>query len=92
MKFYFYPADEELFKTEAVGNFLRTIVFNEVSGEIETNFTRQVKKLWQQTCKNNIETDHRIKQLKDGQYQIYSWICKTKSDFQLPAFELSERQ
>ncbi len=48
MKFYFYPIDEEEFKSEALNNYVRTIVFNELSGEIEVSFIRQVKKLWQQ--------------------------------------------
>lgn len=92
MKFYFYPFDEDAFKAEAVGNFVHTIVFNEVLGEVETTFTREVKFLWKQTCRNNVETDHSIKQLKSshGHNQIYSWVCKSKSDFQLPAFKLSE--
>lgn len=90
MRFYFYPNDEDKFKAEAFNNFVRTIVFNELSGEIEVSFIRQVRALWQQTCKNNIETDHRIKELKGDHFQVFSWVAKGKSDFQLPAFVLSD--
>ena len=90
MKFYFYPDAEEKFKADALNNFVRTLVFNELSGEIEISFIRQVKTLWQQTCKNNIETDHRIKELNGEHFQVYSWVVRSKSDFQLPAFSLSE--
>jgi hypothetical protein len=90
MKFYFYPTGEEKFKADAFNNFVRTLVFNVLSGEIEVSFIRQVKTLWQQTCKNNIETDHRIKELSGDHFQIYGWVVKSKSDFQLPVFSLSE--
>ncbi|NMD50872.1 hypothetical protein HG547_04400 [Shewanella sp. DNRA4] len=90
MKFYFYPTDEEKFKADALSNFVRTIAFNERSGEVEVSFIRQVNTLWQQTCKNNIETDHRIKELSGEHFQVYSWVVNSKSDFQLPAFSLLE--
>lgn len=88
MKFYFYPANEKIFKSGAVNNFVRIVVFNELSGEIEASFIRRVNTLWQQTCKNNIETDHRIKELNGDHFQVYSWVAKNKPDFQLPAFSL----
>lgn len=90
MKFYFYPIDEEEFKSEALNNYVRTIVFNELSGEIEVSFIRQVKKLWQQTRKNNIETDHRISEINGDHYQVFSWVTKSKTDLHLPAFSLAD--
>ena len=90
MKFYFYPAAEEKFKAEALNNFVRTLVFNELSGEIEVSFIRQVNTLWLQTCKNNIETDRRVRELNGDHFQVFSWVVKSKSDFQLPAFSVSE--
>ncbi|MHC8470556.1 hypothetical protein [Plesiomonas shigelloides] len=88
MNFYFYPASEEKFKADALDNFVRTVVFNKLSGEVEISFIRQVRTLWQQTCKNNIETDHRIKELNGEHFQVYSWVVRSKSDFELPAFSL----
>lgn len=88
MEFYFYPGDEFEFKSNAVGNFVHTIVFDKSNHKIVTSFVRQVKKTWVQTCKNNIETDHRIKELSNENYQVYSWISNSKSDFALPFFKL----
>ena len=86
MKFYFHPQDEELFKIEAVGKLVRTIVFDTKSKNINISFTRKVNTLWSQTCKNNIETDRRIKALKAKHYQVYSWVCEDEKDFALPSF------
>jgi len=88
MEFYFYPSDENTFKNEAVGNLVRTVVFETSSGEVVLNYIRQVKKHWEQTCKNNIETDHRIKELAGDNYQVYSWVTIRKYDFGLPCFIL----
>ena len=86
MKFYFYPADETAFKDEAVGNYVRTLVFKGNTEEIVTCFTRKVGKRWEQTVKNNIETDHRIKEIDGAELQIYSWVTTSKDDFGLPQF------
>ena len=88
MEFYFYPADEIKFKDAAVGNFVRTVIFDRTSNEIVLSYTRRVKKVWEQTCKNNIETDHRVKDLAGDAFQIYSWVTKSKNDFGLPSFVL----
>jgi hypothetical protein len=88
MEFYFHPADESKFKEEAVGNFVRTIVFDTLKDEVTVSFVRQVRKVWEQTCKNNIATDHRIKELSGDHFQIFSWVTKSKSDFGLPSFDL----
>ncbi|WP_392384216.1 hypothetical protein [Marinomonas primoryensis] len=88
MDYYFYPTDEADFKSTAVGNFVHTIVFDSLEQKVVTSFVRRVRKVWEQTCKNNIETDHRIKELVGKNYQIYSWVSKSKSDLSLPFFKL----
>ncbi len=85
-KFYFYPKDENAFKDQAVRNFVRTLIFDEQTNAIHSSYTRKVSKKWEQTVKNNIESDQRIKDLQNENYQIYSWVVKTKSDFSLPFF------
>jgi len=86
MKFFFYPEDENQFKKEAKNNFVRTIVFDTSKNEVVAVFFRSVKKVWEQTCKNNIETDHRIKALSGDHFQIYSWVSIAKNDFSPPCF------
>lgn len=86
MEFFFHPTDENKFKEEAVNNFVRTLVFDCSKGEVVTSFSRQVTKIWENSCKNNIETDHRIKGLSGSNFHIYSWITKSKKDFGLPCF------
>jgi len=88
MEFFFYPQDENKFKQDAVGNFVRTIIFNSVNEKVATSFVRKVNKLWEQTCKNNVETDHRIKELSGEHFQVYSWITQSKNDFGLPNFAI----
>lgn len=90
MEFYFYPANESEFKTNAVGNFVHTLVFDTTEQKVIISFVRQVRKVWEQTCKNNIETDHRIKELTGNNYQVFSWVSKSKSDFSLPLFKLAK--
>jgi hypothetical protein len=86
MEFFFYPADENQFKQAAVGNFVRTLVFDTNKDEVVVTFVRRVSKAWEQSCKNNIETDHRIRALSGEHFQIYSWVVKSKNDFSLPGF------
>lgn len=86
MEFLFHPADEEKFKEQAVNKFVRTVVFDVSKNEVVISYTRKVSKVWEQTCKNNIETDHRIKRLSGDNYQIYSWITNSERDFGLPCF------
>jgi len=88
MDFFFHPVNEDKFKEEAVNHFVRTVVFDTSTGEVVTSFTRRVQKVWEQTCKNNIETDHRIKMLSGDHFQVYSWVAKSKIDFGLPGFML----
>lgn len=89
MEFYFYPTDEAEFKLNAVGNCVHTLVFDTTEQKVIFSFVRQVRKVWKQTRKNNIETDHRIKELSGDNYQIFSWVSKSKSDFNLPFFKLA---
>ncbi len=87
MDFFFHPADEDKFKEEAMNNFVRTVVFDTSKRAVVTSFTRKVRKVWEQTCKNNIETDNRIiKGLSGDHFQIYSWVAKSEIDFGLPGF------
>lgn len=81
MNFYFYPKNEDVFKEKALNNYVRTLVIDELSGEIQFTFARHVGKIWQQSCKNNIETDHRIKPLNQGHYEVHSWVTKSPDDF-----------
>jgi sulfur relay (sulfurtransferase) DsrC/TusE family protein len=85
-RYFFYPANEKQFKQEAKNNFVRTIVFDTKECKIANNFIREVKSDWQQTCKNNIETDHRIKSLSGEHFEIYNWVVQSKSDFNLSCF------
>lgn len=72
MKFTFNPSNEKQFKKMAVGKNIETIVINSLTGQRIIRFTRSVRKLWKQTCKNNIETDHRIKAInKDTERDMY---------------------
>ncbi|MCL1046545.1 hypothetical protein L2737_14620 [Shewanella electrodiphila] len=87
MEFYFYPNDETEFKSNAVGNYVHTVIFNTNEHKVVNSYARKVNKHWEQTCKNNIETDHRIKELSGDHFQIYSWISKSKTDFALPFFK-----
>ena len=86
MEFFLHPADEDKFKEEAVNNFVRTLVFDISNGTVVTSFARRVRKVWEQSCKNNIATDHRIKELSGDHFQVYSWITKSEDDFGLPGF------
>lgn len=86
-QYFFYPVNEAQFKQEAKNHFVRTIVFDIKKGEIVTSFIREVKTDWQQTLKNNIETDHRIKTLSGEHLEIYSWVVQSKNDFNLPCFK-----
>lgn len=86
-QYFFYPVDENQFKQEAINHFVRTIVFDTKKGEIIKDFVREVKKDWQQTLKNNIETDNRIKALSGEHFEIYSWVVQSKNDFNLPCFK-----
>ncbi len=86
MKFYFNPIDEDLFKEKAIGNFVRTLIFNKKTNEIHSCYARKVSKKWEQSIKNNIESDHRVKELSGDSYQIYSWIVTSESNLELPNF------
>jgi len=86
MEFFFYPTDDNRFKEEALNNYVFTVVFDIAEGKVFSSFARKVSKIWEQTCKNNIETDHRIKDLPGNNFQIYSWITKSENDFGLPFF------
>lgn len=78
MEFYFYPNDETEFKSNAVGNFVQTVIFNKIEQKVVNSYTRKVTKIWEQTCKNNIESDHRVKELIGEHFQVYSWVTKSK--------------
>lgn len=89
MEFYFYPTDESEFKSVALDNYVHTLVFDTTEQKVIISFVRKVRKVWEQTCKNNIETDHRVKELSGENYQVFSWVSKSKSDLNLPSFKLA---
>jgi len=76
MEYFFYPVDEEEFKTQAKGKFVRTIIFNrtkpckkteiknEKGEDVENPFCRKVSVIWKNPRKNNIESDKHLKDLK----------------------------
>lgn len=78
MIYKFEPKDEKDFMEMAVGNKIQTIVTDSISGQEIINFTRKVKSVWSQTMKNNIQSDHRIKQLVKIQdtsnFIVYTYI------------------
>lgn len=84
IKYFFFPKSEADFKKQAKGNFVRTIIVTS-DGVIIKSYTRKVNKFWTQTRKNNIETDHRVKDLAPSNH-IYSWIVHNKTEFNLPFF------
>ncbi|UJF20254.1 hypothetical protein L0B53_19155 (plasmid) [Vibrio sp. SS-MA-C1-2] len=86
MKYFFYPKNEESFKKQAVGNFVRTLVFDSENDRVLLTFHRRVSKIWEQTRKNNIETDHRIKALTNENLHVYSWVVSNKTELSLPHF------
>ena len=65
MRFVFEPVNEKIFKEKAAGRTIETVVVDSQTEEEIARFTRNVKKVWAQTCKNNIETDRRIEELKN---------------------------
>lgn len=86
-EFYFHPRDENALKKQAVNNFVRTLIFEVEINKVNNSYIRKVCTEWTQTVKNNIETDHRVRNLPENKkYQIYSWVVKIESDFSLPSF------
>ncbi len=78
MIFTFEPTNDKDFKGKAKDRTIEIVVTNSNTGEEITRFTRNVRKKWEQTCKNNIETDHRIKELKNDSdsdnYIVYTRV------------------
>jgi len=85
ISYFFHPENEDAFKKEAKGNFVRTMIIDLDNHDIKT-YSRSVNVIWTQTRKNNIETDQRVKDLKNGNYHIYSWVVSNNNDFKLPCF------
>ncbi len=77
MIFTFEPTNDKTFKRDAVNHTIETVVLNSLTGEEITSFIRNVKKIWDQTCENNIATDHRIKILKQDLYS-QNYIVHTR--------------
>jgi len=77
MRFIFEPNSNEVFKKRALNNMIETVVHNQRTGEVIVRFTRRVRKIWEQTCKNNVLTDHRIKKLKHDK-ESENYIVYTK--------------
>ena len=51
-------------------------------------FSRNVGSVWQNSCKNEVETDDRIRKNsnlnEEDKYHIYSWVSESQSDYALP--------
>lgn len=77
MRFTFEPAEENIFKAQAIGCTIVTIVEDTRTSKEIQRFTRRVRKYWTQSCKNNIETDHRIKALKND-IESENYIVSTR--------------
>ena len=59
-KFFFYPKDKNEFFARVEGNYARTLIYKPSTNEIVNVFDRKVGRVWKNSCKNEVETDHRI--------------------------------
>ena len=86
--YFFYPKDESKFKKSANGKFVHTLIYKPSTNEIVNVFDRKVGCVWQNSCKNQVETDRKIRQNsnlnEEDKYHIYSWVSESQSDYALP--------
>ena len=82
--YFFYPEDESNFKESANGKCVHTPIYKPSTNEIVNVFSRNVGRVWKNSCKNEVETDHRIRKNsnlnEEDKYRAYSWISESKSD------------
>ena len=82
--YFFYPEGESNFKESANGKFVHTPIYKPSTNEIVNVFSRKVGRVWQNSCKNEVETDHRIRKNsnlnEEDKYRAYSWISESQSD------------
>ena len=62
-KFFFYPKDKNEFFARVEGNYSRTLVFKPSTNKVITTFCRDVNE-WNNSRKNQIQSDSRIKKLE----------------------------
>ena len=82
--YFFYPEGESKFKESANGKCVHTPIYKPSTNEIVNVFSRNVGRVWKNSCKNEVETDHRIRKNsnlnEEDKYRAYSWISESKSD------------
>lgn len=90
MEYFFFPADEDEFKKQAKGKFVRTIIFNttkprkktEIKNEndrdVVNSFCRKVSKNWKNPRKTNIEAYIRRKDI-----EVFRKLQRSKDNYQI---------
>ena len=82
--YFFYPEGESKFKESANGKCVHTPIYKPSTNETVNVFSRNVGRVWKNSCKNEVETDHRIRKNsnlnEEHKYRAYSWISDSKSD------------
>ena len=82
--YFFYPEGESNFKESANGKFVHTLIYKPSTNEIVNVFSRNVGRVWKNSCKNEVETDHRIRKNsnlnEEDKYRAYSWISDSQSN------------
>ena len=82
--YFFYPEDESNFKESANGKCVHTPIYKPSTNEIVNVFSRNVGRVWKNSCKNEVETDHRIHKNsnlnEEDKYRAYSWISDSQSN------------
>ena len=86
--YFFYHKDESNFQESANGKFVHTLIYKPSTNETVNVFSRKVGRVWQNSCKNEVETDDRIRKNsnlnEEDKYHIYSWVSESQSDSALP--------
>ena len=77
--YFFYPEGESKFKESANGKCVHTPIYLKPStNEIVNVFSRNVGRVWKNSCKNEVETDRKIRKNsnlnEEDKYRAYSWI------------------
>ena len=75
---------ESNFKESANGKCVHTPIYKPSTNEIVNVFSRNVGRVWKNSCKNEVETDHRIRKNsnlnEEDKYRAYSWISDSQSN------------
>ena len=62
--YFFYHKDESNFQESANGKFVHTLIYKPSTNETVNVFSRNVGSVWQNSCKNEVETDDRIRKIQ----------------------------